>query len=134
MYTSGLSTQCRLRGWSSNKQKTSYLFNLFTQSLVQFQPYIKFNIYNAIMDKKLKDLLEEKSDDWIVENLLPRHIKWGTRTIIRRSDINWKHLRTKVKYVWYCWPMLIRNFCIDYKKNWWQFDEAVEAWLLYRSV
>jgi hypothetical protein len=31
------------------------------------------------MDKKLlqalKDLLEEKSDDWIVENLLPRHIK-----------------------------------------------------------
>lgn len=90
------------------------------------------------MEKKLlqalKDLLEEKSDDWIVENLLPRHIKWGTRTIIRRSDINWKHLRTKVKYVWYCWPMPIRNFCIDYKKNWWHFDEAVEAWLLYRSV
>jgi hypothetical protein len=31
------------------------------------------------MEKKLlqalKDLLEEKSDDWIVENLLPRHIK-----------------------------------------------------------
>lgn len=45
-----------------------------------------------------------------------------------------QELESIVNYVWYCWPMLIRNFCIDYKKNWWQFDEAVEAWLLYRSV
>lgn len=112
--------------------------NYYNQRIKKLE-YDKLNKLNKLNEwiekmKALKDLLEEKSDDWIVENLLPRHIKWGTRTIIRRSDINWKHLRTKVKYVWYCWPMLIRNFCIDYKKNWWQFDEAVEAWLLYRSV
>jgi len=112
--------------------------NYYNQRIkkLEYDKKDKLNKLNEWIEKMkaLKDLLEEKSDDWIVENLLPRHIKWGTRTIIRRSDINWKHLRTKVKYVWYCWPMLIRNFCIDYKKNWWQFDEAVEAWLLYRSV
>lgn len=119
--------------------KTTHSINNYYNQRIKKLEYDKKDKLNKLNEwiekmKALKDLLEEKSDDWIVENLLPRHIKWGTRTIIRRSDINWKHLRTKVKYVWYCWPMLIRNFCIDYKKNWWQFDEAVEAWILYRSV
>lgn len=78
------------------------------------------------MTKQLKQFLDNKSDDWIVDNMLPFHIKGGTRTIIRRSDENWKLLRTKVKYVWYCWPMKIRNFCIDYKKNWGRFNEDIE--------
>lgn len=89
---------------------------------------------DKVLLAKLKELLEEKSDDWIVDNILPRHIRGWTRTIIRRSDENWKHLRTKVKYVWYCWPMMIRNFCIDYKKNWWKFNEEIEEWLIYRSL
>lgn len=82
------------------------------------------NIKNTM--KALKKLLNTKSDDWIVDELLPRHIKWGTRTIIRRSDINWKHIWTKVKYVWYCHPTLVSNFCINYKKRWWMFKADIE--------
>lgn len=30
---------------------------------------------DKVLLAKLKQLLEEKSDDWIVDNILPRHIR-----------------------------------------------------------
>lgn len=76
--------------------------------------------------KALVQLLDTKSDDWIIDELLPRQINGCKRTIIRKTDKNWKQSPVKVKYDGYCPPTLLTNFCINYKMKWWMFKSDIE--------